>query len=77
MLTNKRQPLIVQGFQGSHPEQAPSALRYNSKPSLCSLQVIHMMTKRRVHRLYVVGKAGEPVGIITCTDLLRAIAGGK
>ena len=39
--------------------------------------MLHMMTQKRVHRLYVVGEAGEPVGIITCTDVLRVIATGN
>ena len=42
----------------------PSALR----------TVVHRMAAGRVHRVYVVEpQTRRPVGIVTCTDVLRAI----
>jgi CBS domain-containing protein len=36
-------------------------------------QVMELVVRRRVHRVYIVDPLRRPVGIITCTDILRRI----
>lgn len=36
-------------------------------------QVIEMLVKHRIHRLYIVDEVEVPIGIITCTDILRKV----
>jgi CBS domain-containing protein len=36
-----------------------------------------MMIDTHIHRLLIVGEGSRPVGIVTCTDLLAAIAGAR
>lgn len=32
-----------------------------------------LLAKQRVHRVYVVDKDMRPIGIVTCTDILRKV----
>ncbi|KXZ43136.1 hypothetical protein GPECTOR_101g37 [Gonium pectorale] len=36
-------------------------------------EVVGLLVRHRVHRVYVVDERGSPVGIVTCTDVLRKV----
>ncbi len=36
-------------------------------------QVMELLVKHRIHRLYIVDDNEMPIGIITCTDILRKL----
>ncbi|MEW5312122.1 MAG: hypothetical protein WDW38_003773 [Sanguina aurantia] len=43
-------------------------------PNSTLLEVLTLLEQHRLHRLYVVDAEDRPVGIITCTDVLRKVA---
>ena len=62
----------VEAFLGNR-KRAPSEL-VTATPESALRTVVHRMAACRVHRVYVVEpQARRPVGIVTCTDVLRAI----
>jgi CBS domain-containing protein len=39
-------------------------------------ELARLMTERHVHRVIVTGPGGTPVGVVSATDLVKALAGG-
>jgi len=42
-------------------------------PTTTLLEVLEKMVKNRIHRIYVIDPANKPVGVITCSDILRKV----
>ncbi|KAG2484172.1 hypothetical protein HYH03_016986 [Edaphochlamys debaryana] len=42
-------------------------------PGTSLAEVIHLLVRHRIHRVYVVDEHEIPRGIVTCTDILRAV----
>uniref|UniRef100_A0A7S0X0C9 CBS domain-containing protein n=1 Tax=Chlamydomonas leiostraca TaxID=1034604 RepID=A0A7S0X0C9_9CHLO len=44
-----------------------------ARPGQTLVSVMELLVARRIHRVYVVDEEEKPVGIITCTDILRKL----
>lgn len=46
--------------------------RIDGPLDLCA-EVLHQLTAHRLHRVYTVDEELRPIGLVTCTDVLRMI----
>eukprot|EP00798_Chlamydomonas_sp_ICE-L_P020678 gene20678-27473_t len=64
-----RTPATHTGHRTPHTGHRHTAHR----PPHTAPPVLSMMAQKRIHRVYIMDSEGVPVGIITCTDLLRKL----
>jgi CBS domain-containing protein len=43
------------------------------KPTTTLMEVLEKMVKNRIHRIYVIDPSNKPVGVVTCSDILRKV----
>jgi CBS domain-containing protein len=42
-------------------------------PAATFLQVLELIVCHRVHRVYIMDQGEKPVGVVTCTDVLKVV----
>ncbi|GMH44300.1 hypothetical protein BSKO_12234 [Bryopsis sp. KO-2023] len=56
-----------------HPGAEVGQILVICKPSDTLLEVMHLLVVNKVHRIFIVDEEMEPVGVLTCTDILRKL----
>jgi hypothetical protein len=59
---------------GRVPPAGPPAGLLSCGPSATVSEVLEMVVSGHVHRVYVVGEGGRPLGVVTLTDLLQLVS---